>query len=453
MYPKYIKRCRVCGSEKLTEVLDLGNQYLQGAFRKEGIIDPPRRRLPTKLVRCDVTAENDACGLMQLAHTFPPEVLYSNYWYRSGTNQTMKAHLSDIVASVLASLGKGRGNGLAVLDIGCNDGTLLSSYPKGTARFGFDPSDIARAASREVGFQLANAVFPSDLSRSVIGDTKFDIVTSIAMYYDLDDPVAFAKEVKSILGERGIWVVEMSYMPLMLLQNSFDTICHEHLEYYRLAVLEHIFRLAGLRVFKAEINDVNGGSICCYVTHASNSAYGSEADTAYLKRLRMREFDIALDTEECYARFRHSVFRLREQTRELLYTIRSRGEVIHIYGASTKGNVLLQWYGIDCLVAEAAADRNPDKDGAFTIGTDIPIISEEKSRAKKPDYYLVLPWHFKREFLTREREMVMQGTQFIFPLPELLVVNEENIDAVLTEMAGSKGSQSAGRDLEALLWQ
>lgn len=452
MYPKYINHCRVCGSERLTEVLDLGNQYLQGAFRKEGFIDPPKRMLPTKLVRCDVTTGNDACGLVQLAHTFPPEVLYSNYWYRSGTNQTMKSHLSDVANGALNCLPGDRGN-LTVLDIGCNDGTLLACYPDGTTKFGVDPSDIARQASQENGFRLANGVFPSEIARSVIGNTKFEIVTSIAMYYDLDDPVGFAKEVGSVLSERGIWVVEMSYMPLMLLQNSFDTICHEHLEYYSLAVLERIFKMAGLRVFKVEINDVNGGSICCYATHASNATYGSEADTAYVRRLRMREFDMALDTEECYAKFRGNVYSLREQTRELLYRIRSRGETIHIYGASTKGNVLLQWYGIDCLVAEAASDRNPDKDGAYTLGTDIPILSEEKSRAMKPDYYLVLPWHFKREFLTRERDIVKQGTQFIFPLPELLIINKENIDAVVAEMSASRSSQSSGRDLEALLWQ
>ncbi|WP_162653354.1 class I SAM-dependent methyltransferase [Lentilitoribacter sp. Alg239-R112] len=451
MHPKYINKCRVCGSPILAEVVDLGQQCLQGAFRKEGVIEPPRRMLPTKLVRCDVTANHDACGLVQLGHTFPPEVLYSNYWYKSGTNQTMRSHLAAIVDATCASIDN-RSN-LTVLDIGCNDGTLLSSYPDGTKMFGVDPSDIANSASEEIGFSLANDVFPSEASSAVIGDTKFDIVTSIAMYYDLEDPVGFARDIKSVLKDDGIWVVEMSYMPLMLLQNSFDTICHEHLEYYSLAVLEYIFKQAELRVFKAEINDINGGSIRCYVTSAANANRGTTEDANYLRRLRMREFDMELDTEDCYARFRTQIHRLREETRTLLYDIRSQGKVIHIYGASTKGNVLLQWYGIDCLIAEAAADRNPDKDGAYTLGTDIPIMSEEKSRAKNPDYYLVLPWHFKREFLTREREIIDKGTQLIFPLPELLIVNKDNVDDILEKMDGSKGSQSMGQDLEALLWK
>lgn len=449
MHPRYLNQCRVCGSGNLVEVVDLGDQCLQGAFVKSDTPAPPRRKLPTRLIRCDVTAGGDSCGLVQLAHTFPPDVLYTNYWYRSGTNETMRRHLAEIAESAMAARGS-VSPGLKVLDIGCNDGTLLANYPNDAVRYGVDPSDIALGISPELNVTLANTVFPSERAHQVIGEVKFDIVTSIAMYYDLDDPVEFARGIKRVLAESGVWVVEMSYLPLMLLQNSFDTICHEHLEYYSLSALEFIFKLAGLRVFKTEINDINGGSIRCYVTHANNVTNGTQEDEAYLKRLRMREFDMALDTEEPYGHFRSNIARLRDMTRSLLYNIRRRGETIHIYGASTKGNVLLQWYGIDCLIAEAAADRNPEKDGAFTLGTDIPILSEEKSRAMNPDYYLVLPWHFKREFLARERDTVAQGTKLIFPLPDLEIVDDSNIDEILASM---EQVGTTGQDLEALLWQ
>ncbi len=449
MHPRYLTRCRVCGSENLVEVVDLGDQCLQGAFVKRDTPAPPRRKLPTRLVRCDVTAGGNSCGLVQLAHTFPPDVLYTNYWYRSGTNATMRNHLAEIASSAMDSL-VNKPARLKALDIGCNDGTLLSNYPADSVRFGVDPSDIALDIAPELNVTLANTVFPSERAYQVIGDVKFDIVTSIAMYYDLDDPVEFAKGIKSVLAEGGVWVVEMSYLPLMLLQNSFDTICHEHLEYYSLAALEFIFKAAGLRVFKIAINDINGGSIRCYVTHGNNVTNGTQEDENYLKRLRLREFDMALDTELPYGHFRSNINRLRDATRALLYDIRRRGETIHIYGASTKGNVLLQWYGIDCLIAEAAADRNPEKDGAFTLGTDIPILSEEKSRAMNPDYYLVLPWHFKREFIDRERDIVEQGTKLIFPLPELEIVDRSNIDEVIAKMADGG---STGQDLEALMWE
>ncbi|MGR8949409.1 MAG: class I SAM-dependent methyltransferase, partial [Gammaproteobacteria bacterium] len=206
MHPKYIKSCRVCGSNDLIDIIDLGDQYLQGSFVIEGAIAPPNRKLPTRLVRCDVTANDNACGLVQLAHTFPPAVLYSNYWYRSGTNATMKNHLAEIAQSARALC---KDEKLSVLDIGCNDGTLLKSYPEGTELCGVDPSDIARDI--DIPINLVNTVFPSQRVFQTFKDKKFDIITSIAMYYDLEDPIGFAEGINKLLAEDGVWVVEMSY--------------------------------------------------------------------------------------------------------------------------------------------------------------------------------------------------------------------------------------------------
>jgi SAM-dependent methyltransferase len=413
----------------MTGVVDLGEQFLQGSFYKKGYVDPPRRKLPTRLIRCDVTSGDNACGLVQLAHTFPPEVLYANYWYRSGTNQTMCNHLGGIVKSVLGIIDDSEVS-LRVLDIGCNDGTLLSNYPEGTKLFGIDPSDIARTITFPL--TLINKIFPSEFTSQALGNKSFDIITSIAMFYDLNDPVEFSRGIKKILNDTGVWVLEMSYMPLMLLQNSFDTICHEHIEYYSLAVLEYIFNEAGLRVFKVEINDINGGSIRCYVCHSGNIDFGDNEDQQFLKKLRLHEFEMELDTTRPYDEFNVRIESLRTATRKLLNEIHRAGKKIHVYGASTKGNVLLQWYGLDRIMIEAAADRNPDKEGASTLGSEIPIITEEQSRDINPDYYLVLPWHFKKEFLEREYDIIKNGTSFIFPLPEIEVVDAENIDAAIT---------------------
>lgn len=429
MHPKYIKCCRVCGSKNLIDIVDLGDQHLQGSFLIEGAIAPPTRKLPTRLVRCDVTENDNGCGLVQLAHTFPPTVLYSNYWYRSGTNATMQNHLAEIANSAQALIGQEQ---ICVLDIGCNDGTLLKSYPEDTELCGVDPSDIAR--SIDIPVNLVNTVFPSQRVFETFKDKKFDIITSIAMYYDLEDPVGFAEGIKTLLSKDGIWVVEMSYLPLMLVQNSFDTICHEHLEYYSFAVLEYIFKAAGLRCFKAELNDINGGSIRCYVCHAGAASPGTAEDESFLQYLRLREFDMALDTEQPYAAFRDRIVRLKDEAMSLLRGLKHQGKHIHIYGASTKGNVLLQWYGIDSEIVDAAAERSPYKVGGKTLGTEIPMISEEDSRAQKPDAYLVLPWHFKPEFLRREEKIIREGTMFIFPLPELEVVTQDNIDEKLSEL-------------------
>ena len=432
MHPKHLKRCRVCGNSRLAPAVDLGEQHLQGSFLKKGFPSPPMRKLSLRLVRCDAEEAEDACGLLQMAHTFPPEILYSNYWYRSGINKTMRAHLRNIALDAASMSAKPENGARRVLDIGCNDGTLLQAYPESYVKYGVDPSDIARGIGP--GITVVNTVFPSPEAMSTIEAGSIDITTSIAMFYDLDDPVGFAKCVKSLLAPAGIWIMEMSYLPLMLRQNAFDTICHEHIEYYSLDVIEHILRLAGLKAFKASLNDINGGSISVHITHQDNSCYDNAENGDRLRAFRVREFELRLDTPAPYLEFQKRIENLRRKTVSLLGRIRAEGGVIHAYGASTKGNVLLQWYGLNRPWLEAAADRNPDKHGAETLGTGIPIISETQSRARKPDYYLVLPWHFIREFLQREREIIMSGVQMIFPLPELIVVNRDNLDQVMADL-------------------
>ena len=214
----------------------------------------------------------------------------------------------------------------------------------------------------------------------------------------------------------------MSYMPSMLELDSYDTICHEHLEYYSLAVIENVLKRAGMKVVRVGRNDINGGSLRCYATHAESFKFSTKEFVRSLEALRQQEFDLALDTDKPYRNFQERINVHRSELTALLKKLKGAGKRIHIYGASTKGNTILQWCGIDRFVIDCAADRNPDKHGARTLGTDIPIVSEEESRAAKPDYYLVLPWHFKAEFLERERETLARGTGMIFPLPTIEVV-------------------------------
>lgn len=409
--------CRVCGSTSLTKVIDLGAQYLQGSFVKPGKELPPMRRIPCVLVRCDPTRDEKACGLLQMEHSVPPSILYSAYWYRSGTNQTMRDHLKGIADEATAMVAKADAR---VLDIGCNDGTLLASYPASFAKFGIDPSDVAQEIKGAV--TVVQDVFPSDRLDQVTGGAPFDVITSIAMFYDLEDPVAFVRSIKRSLAPHGIWIFEMSYMPTMLKMNSYDTICHEHLEYYSLAVLENILRRAGMKVVRVGMNDINGGSIRCYATHADSFQFSKKEYAAPLEALRQEEFDLELDTDRPYRNFQERINVHRDELTALLRKLKTAGKRIHIYGASTKGNTILQWCGVDRFIIDYAAERNPDKYGARTLGTDIPIISEAESRAMKPDYYLVLPWHFKAEFLQRERETLARGTSLIFPLPNIEVV-------------------------------
>jgi SAM-dependent methyltransferase len=418
MHLTYRKTCRVCGSTALKPVISLGEQHLQGSFFKEGKEMPPMRKIDCSLVRCDPTQDETACGLLQMRKSVPPSVLYSAYWYRSGTNNTMRKHLAEIATTAGAMVGK---KGAAVLDIGCNDGTLLRSYPKGTKKFGVDPSDIVREI-KDKDIKVVNDLFPSPQLDKLLGSKKLDVVTSIAMFYDLEDPVGFARTIADYLAPDGLWIIEMSYMPKMLSMNSYDTICHEHLEYYSLAVLEQIMARAGLKVVRAEENDINGGSIRCYVARQKSVKYVKPAWRDAIAEMRQAEFDLELDTDKPYRNFQDRINGHAEKLLALLKQLKADGKRIHIYGASTKGNTILQWCGIDHQIVDCAADRNPDKYGARTLGTDIPIVSEEDSRAQKPDYYLVLPWHFQEEFLKREEKMLAAGVGMIFPLPEIRVI-------------------------------
>ena len=381
---------------------------------------PPMDKIPCDLVRCDPTTDANACGLLQMKHSVPPEILYAAYWYRSGTNNTMREHLKGIAAQAMQLLEKPDAR---VLDIGCNDGTLLKNYPASFIKYGVDPSDVAQEVKGE-NLQVVQDIFPSEQLTKLLGGEKLDIITSIAMFYDLEDPVAFCRNIKTFLSPDGIWVFEMSYMPQMLALNSYDTICHEHLEYYSLTVIEKILSLAGLQVFDVSFNDINGGSVRCLATHAENPKYHNADSEQDRDKILKQELALGLETDAPYIAFQKRIDKEKEVLHDLLTDLRQQGKRIHIYGASTKGNTILQFCGIDHTLVECASERNPDKFGAMTLGTNIPIVSEADSRAMLPDYYLVLPWHFKAEFIEREKEMLNRGVGFIFPLPTIEIVKK-----------------------------
>lgn len=408
--------CRICGSRALVPAIDLGPQYLQGAFVKPGRPQPSQERIPTALVRCDPSRDPGACGLVQTAATVPGEILYAEYWYRSGTNQTMRDHLKDVADAAAARTGR---PGARVLDIGCNDGTLLRAYPADFHKVGVDPSDAIQGVDRDV--TAINDFFPSAKLDAVAGE-GFDAITSIAMFYDLENPKAFVEGLKALLAADGVWIFEMSYMPRMLELNSYDTICHEHLEYYSLGVIEHLLDACGLKLVDVEFNAINGGSFRCYAAHAACVRHDTPQGAARLAAVRASEAALGLATDQPYAAFQARIEGLRDELADLIKGLVADGKQVHVYGASTKGNTILQWCDLDHRLITCAADRNPDKDGAFTLGSGIPIVSEETSRAMNPDYYLVLPWHFREEFLAREAEARARGVKFIFPLPGIEIV-------------------------------
>jgi hypothetical protein len=411
--------CRICDSPELAPVLSLGNQHIAGAFAEPDGEQPVARRIPLELVRCDMTRNQEGCGLVQLRHSVPGMILYRSYWYRSGVNRTMTRNLHEIAHSAEQLIGLQPGD--LVVDIGCNDGTLLDGYETSNLRYlGFDPSDVSRYALAK-NYDVVRDFYSYELLRARYADQQARVITSIAMFYDLEEPCRFVADVERALADDGVWAMELHYLPTMLEMNQFDAIVHEHLEYYSLAVIERLLADAGLGVVRAECNGINGGSLRLFIRRAGRFA-ASERDAEVLQRLRIAEFELALDAPDPYDRFAANAERVRVELASICRELVQAGKTIHVYGASTKGNTILQYAGIDRTLIPYAADRNPDKHGSETIGTNIPIVSEEQSRELRPDYYLALPWHFMDEFLEREHEFVQRGGRFIVPMPTVQIV-------------------------------
>ena len=415
---KEIKKCRICGNRDLIPILNLGVQALSGRFPMRDEPDPPKA--PLELVKCNNTKNTNACGLLQLKHSVFPEELYlHNYGYRSGINQTMKEHLKGIIQRVRGIVDLHAGD--VVLDIGSNDATFLKYYKtSGLRKIGIDPVGEQFLEYYTKDIELISDYFNSSNYSSVCPDKQAKVITSIAMFYDLEAPMNFVEDIKKILHPEGIWVLEQSYMPTMLEMNSFDTICHEHLEYYSLKQVDWMLKKNNLRVFDVDFNVINGGSFRVYICH-DKSVFNSNQKK--IDQMFSKEEKLTLNPEQPYKEFKKRVFRIKNELCNFLTAEKAKGKSIYVYGASTKGNVLLQFCNIDHTLITAAADRNPEKWGRRTPITNIPIISEDEARKAKPDYFLILPWHFRKEFIKREADFLASGGKFIFPLPEIEVVS------------------------------
>ncbi len=408
--------CRVCGSSKLVDILSLGSHHVSD-FVEENPGDA--LKVPLELILCDQAS--GGCGLLQLRHTTNPALMYRHYWYRSVVNDTMRQALANIcdVAEVLVPLAEND----IVVDIGCNDGTLLRSYRgSGIRRVGFEPAHNLIEHAEVGTHRIINDFFNSDAFFAEFGqDTRARIVTSIAMFYDLEDPNAFVSGVKEVLAEDGIWIIQMSYLPLMLERNAFDNICHEHLEYYSLTSLKNLLDRHQFKILDVELNEVNGGSYRVYIQHDSHKGSQTDFQSARVKAMELFEEQLGLNEAGIYHEFASRVHEEKEKLMDFVHQETSAGKSVYVYGASTKGNTLLQFYGLDDKLIKGAAERNPDKWGKRTVGTGIPIVSEADARAVRPDYFLALPWHFLPEFIRREKDFLESGGKFIVPLPYFIL--------------------------------
>lgn len=410
---KKIERCRVCGNEKLVQVLDLGEQMLTGVFPKSK--EEKVTVGPLQLVKC--TGSEEGCGLLQLAHTYELEEMYGeNYGYRSGLNAHMVKHLQKKVEKILTQVNL-KENDL-VIDIGSNDSTTLRSYPEdmGLMLVGIDPTGVKFHQYYPEHVQLIPDFFSSKLLKERYGDKKVKVVTSFSMFYDLENPMMFMQEVYDVLDDNGIWVFEQSYMPTMLRMNSYDTVCHEHLEYYALKQIKWMTDKIGFIITDVEFNDINGGSFSVTVTKNKMLK-----ENPIVQEILEQEKNDGLHTLKPYLDFAMRVTRSKEELLSFIQKAHEEGKKVAAVGASTKGNVILQYCGLTEREIQSVGEVNSEKYGCYTPGTWLPIINETDLLQQNIDYLIVLPWHFKRFF---QHNSKFKKQKLVFPLPLIEVCEE-----------------------------
>ena len=404
-----IKNCRSCKSKKLKKLFSLGKLSFTGKFTNNFSINVPKAELG--LVMCK------KCELIQLSSNFNKRYLYGpDYGYRTGMNMTMKTHVRSVVkkASLLTKLKKND----AVLDIASNDGTLLNYYKNSVIKVGIDPTIVKfKKYYRKIDFGIADFFAKSKIEKII--KKKFKVITALSVFYDAEAPNKFLSDVEKLLEDDGIFILEHADLSSIIKLKMFDTICHEHLEYYSHRVIINLLKKNNLELFDFSLNDINGGSTQYYIKKIKSKKY--KTNNLKIKKLLKKENSLNLNKVETFKKFFNKIKKVKFDLITILKKLKTDNKIIHGYGASTKGNVLLQYFGIDKKYLDLISDRNPKKNGFYTPNFKIKIVKEEYSRNLKPDYYLVLPWHFKKEILIREKRIRRHGTKFIFPLPKVTV--------------------------------
>ena len=399
---KKIKHCLLCKKKILKSIFSLGNLFVSNFVNKNQI--KKGLRAPLNLLYCK------NCSLIQLSHIAPQEIMYKRfYWYRSGVTKTMKDGLKDLYKESLkyAKLKKND----VVLDIGANDGTLLSYYKnKNIKTIGCEPANnLKKYLLKKCNFIINDFWNKKNLDKILRKNKlkKPKIITAIGMFYDLEEPNTFIKDAADSLAEDGIFIAQLMCLKSMIEKNDLGNICHEHIEFYSLKSLKYLFENNGLEIFKIDENDINGGSYRIYCR-------------------KFKKGSIKLKNENVLKMMKDFVKRVelnKIQTINFIKKAIKKNKKIFLYGASTKGNTVLQYYGLNSSLIKYAAERSPEKWGKYTIGTGIKIISEKQARNLKPDYFFVTPWGFIKEFKKREKKWLNKGGKFLLPFPKLKIIN------------------------------
>ena len=410
---KKISRCRLCYSKKIKPIIDFGPICLSSVF--------PYKNSQYNKITPMIFGICKNCKLSQLLHNYDPKELFNDdYGYRSGINKTMVRHLTGVTDAIKKTIKLKTGD--YVLDIASNDATLLKSYKSSRINYvGIDPTINKFKKFYPKNFKTRSKLFSGQAYLSLSKKQKAKVITSIAMFYDIQNPNKFVSDIKSILHEKGIWVMEMYYLPILLKYNAYDSICHEHITYLSFNHINYLCKKNNLKIFKTSLNSMNCGSIRYFICHKD-----AKFKLNFSSIQKCKKLEKVLSNEKCLYNFKKRIQFLSNKLRSTIKRLKENKKTIHIYGASTKGNILIQYTKLTTKEIDFAADRNPLKWNRKMPGSNIPIISENKSRLKNPDAYLVLPWHFKKEFIKREKRFLSKGGQLIFPLPFIYTLSKKN---------------------------
>ena len=404
---KKILFCRFCKSNKLVDVINLGKQSLTGVFPKN--VKDKVTRGPLIVALCK------NCSLLQLRHSYNTEELYGlNYGYRSSLNSSMVNHLRNKAITLVKNYKITKKD--FIIDIGSNDGTFLNFFKNYKNLIGVDPTIAKFKKNYNKEITQIEDFFPSNILNSKIKLKKAKLITSFSMFYDLEDPFEFSCQIKKMLTRDGVWQFEQSYMPFMLKQNSYDTICHEHLEYYSLTIIKKILEKAELKILDVEFNNINGGSFSVTATHGNSKKKSNQKIISWLLG---EEQKMELNKPKVYLDFADRTKKHKKSLLNLLQKLKRNKKKVSGLGASTKGNVILQYCKIDKSLLKNIYEINTDKFGKFTPGSNIKILSDKKINKNNCDYLLVLPWHFKDHIIKKEKKLIQKGIKLIFPLPEI----------------------------------
>ena len=420
---KILEECKVCGSKELTEVIHLDPQHLSATFVKDNeTVDVAKIKVPLTLVLCDVSKNSSNCGLLQLKEEVDPDLLYRQYFYRSAASDTMRNDLKNVIADISSRLPLKKGD--IVVDIGANDCTTINFYAPDLTRVGIEPAKNINWSHVDPSITILNDYFSKDVFTKKFETQKAQAIGCNAMFYDVSNPNKFVQDVRDILDTDGLWCVQLSYLPLMFDNVNFYDICHEHLAYYSLKTLMTLMKRNGLEIVDASTNQVNGGSIRIFVSHEGSKKHGTEAGRKNLESFLQIEKKMNLEGTQIYKDYGTTIQELGDKVRNYVVAELKKNNKVMGLGASTKGNVLLQFFGLTKAMMPYISERNPDKVGLRTLGTDFELISEEAARKMNPSCMLVLPWYFKDEIVKREKKYIDDGGTLLIPMPYAHIVTK-----------------------------